>query len=471
MSLTLLNLSEATRQLPLTPNTSHLTRVTEAASPLIFYGSSADVQGGFRRISQPSNPWRDLQPPMQYNMQRVSYYLFVTNPLARRIVELTKDFVIGEGIDFRASDPQVQRILEDFWNDPANNMEMNIESFVRELAIFGEQLWYCAANPLNGKVRLGYIDPYWIDSVEYATLGGLPGRAVSMPVAVLLKPSSEQPDSQRLRIATIDEDPSSPTFGQFTGECFYFAINKARAAHRGISDLFALADWLDGYDQMLYSLMNQMDSLSRFIWDVTLTGMTGEQIQDWLKDNGTPPRANSVRAHNEKVTWQAVSPNVQAADRSDGARLIKNMNLAGAGFPEHWFADGGNANRATALSQGEPTLKMLTSRQRQFRYMLQYLLRYVIDQSINAGVLPPDIDKKFKVVVPDLSVGDQEKAAAAFKSAADALVPFQSAGVVDTQTMAEVLVAMLKHLGVEANPFDILAKAQAESAAKRSVPG
>ncbi|MBI2815461.1 MAG: hypothetical protein HYX72_00830 [Acidobacteria bacterium] len=471
--LTLLNLSEAKMQVsgaglqaPGTPST----RLLEAASPLIFHGGAFPAgrnDGGFRRISQASNAWRDLQPPMQWNMQRVSYYLYVTNPLARRIVELTKDFVIGEGVQIHASDPAVQRVLDDFWYDPANNMDMNLESFVREMAIFGEQIWYCATNPINGKVRLGYIDPYWIDAVEYATLDGLPGRAVTMPVTVQLKMDSGETEPRRLSVVAFDEDPSSQTYGQLKGECFYWAINKARAAHRGISDLFALADWLDGYDQMLFALMTQMDSLSRFIWDVTLSGMTGEQIQQWLKDNGTPPRPNSIRAHNEKVAWQAVAPPVQAADRSEGVRLIKNMNLGGAGFPEHWFADGASTNRATALVQGEPTLKMLTSRQRLVRNMLEQLLDFVVDRRIAAGVLPSRIDKSFQVVVPQLSVRDQEKAASALKSAADALTSFQSAGAVDTATMTQVLTAMLSHLGVQCDPFEILAKAGAEKSEPR----
>ena len=216
-------------------------------------------------------------------------------------------------------------------------------------------------------MRIGYVDPAHIETVEYATLEMLAGRAVAVPIAVILKPLANAPGQSRdpqaatrLEVVHLDEDPDSPTFGRLTGECFYWTINKARAASRGISDLFAAADWVAGYDQMLFALMNQMDALSRFIWDVRLEGMTAEQIRDWLKENGTPPRPNSIRAHNEKVSWQAVAPPVQAADRSEGVRLIKNFILGGMGFPEHWFADGAATNRATALEQGEPTLKMLT---------------------------------------------------------------------------------------------------------------
>src|SRR5450759_4015071 len=122
MSLTILDLTDAKRAISESGMQNPASRhALEAASPLIFYGSPADLEGGFRRVSQPSSPWRDLLPPMQWNMQRVAYYLYVTNPLARRIVELTKDFVVGEGIHIRATHPAVQKILSDFWNDPANN--------------------------------------------------------------------------------------------------------------------------------------------------------------------------------------------------------------------------------------------------------------------------------------------------------------------------------------------------------------
>ena len=185
MGLTILDLTDAKRALPLA--TRHSPLVTEAASPLIFYGSPADFEGGFRPISQPTSPWRDLLPPMQWNMQRVAYYLYVTNPLARRIVELIKDFVVGEGVTIHANDRRVQAVLDDFWDDPVNRMEVNLEAFVRECSIFGEQLWYTATNPISGKVRLGYIDPYWIDGVEYATLSGLPGKAMAMASGIVLK--------------------------------------------------------------------------------------------------------------------------------------------------------------------------------------------------------------------------------------------------------------------------------------------
>ena len=473
MSLTVLDLREARHSAAQAEMRSPRPAVSEAAGPLLFSGSD---EQGFRRISQAASG-RDLNPPMQQRMQQVSYYLYVTNPLARRTVELLKDFVVGEGIQFKAEDEGVRQVLEEFWNDPVNNLDLTLESYVRELSVFGEQLWVAATNPISGAVRIGYVDPAHIEAIEYATLEMLPGRAVAVPIAVTLKPLTNAPapspagagtqDAVRLEVVHLDEDPDSPTFGRLTGQCFYWAINKARAASRGISDLFAAADWVDGYDQMLFALMNQMDALSRFIWDVRLEGMTAEQIRDWLKENGTPPRPNSIRAHNEKVSWQAVAPPVQAADRSEGVRLIKNFILGGMGFPEHWFADGGATNRATALEQGEPTLKMLTCRQRFVRYMLTQVLRYVIDQRIAAGALSPEVNRAVKVITPELSVRDLQKAAAALQSTASGLLALQQASVVDDQTMAQVLAAVIAQLGVDVDPAEVLARARQQAESRR----
>jgi hypothetical protein len=50
----------------------------------------------YRRISS-ANTRRDLNPIMQERMQQVAYYLRVTVPLAKRIIEVITSYVVGEG--------------------------------------------------------------------------------------------------------------------------------------------------------------------------------------------------------------------------------------------------------------------------------------------------------------------------------------------------------------------------------------
>jgi len=394
-------------------------------------------------------------------MQQVAYYLYLVNPLAHRIVEYTRNYVVGDGVKVLAEDPAVASVIERFWNDAINRMDRMLPESVKELGIFGEQCWLAAVNPVDGRVRLGYLDPAEIEAIEWGELrvggqigdqagdeAGETGMVVSVPVAVVRRASSADNAPRRLRIIRVDEDPESPTFGRLSGDCFYFAINKARSASRGVSDLYAIGDYLDGYDKMLFGMIDRVGFSNAFIWDVLLKGATEETVQEWLKEQ-RPPKPGSVRVHNEQVEWKAVTPNLGASDFNEAARVIKNMNLAGAGFPEHWFADGGNVNRATALEMGDPTLRTLLERQGLVSFMIRELVEYVIDQAIAAGTLADSVNPRFTVEMPEMSMRDLGKAALALSQVGSTVIELCRAKLIDRDTAQHLLARTAIQLGVE----------------------
>ena len=65
----------------------------------------------FRKLSQTSA--KDLPEYKHERIQQIAFYLYTSNPLAKRLTDLTKDFVIGKGITFEADDERVQEILND----------------------------------------------------------------------------------------------------------------------------------------------------------------------------------------------------------------------------------------------------------------------------------------------------------------------------------------------------------------------
>ena len=435
------------------PTPTATERIREAVSPALLFGHDPE---GFQPISGGRISRRDLNPVAHNRMQQVAYYLYLVNPLARRIIEYTKNYVVGDGVTLRATDPAVEQVIQRFWNDPVNRMDFMLPESVRELSIFGEQCWLAAVNPVSGQVRLGYLDPAEIEAIEWGEMtvgpggteqGDDSGLVVSVPVAVLRKSPNGQP-ARRFRIIRVDEDPASQTFGRLTGECFYFSVNKARTASRGISDLFAISDYLDGYDKMLFGLIDRVGFSNAFIWDVLMKGATEDKIQEWLKEQ-KPPRPGSVRVHNEQVEWKAVAPTLNAGDFNEAARTIKNMNLAGAGFPEHWFAEGGNVNRASALEMGEPTLKTLIERQGLVAFMVRQVVEFAIDQAVAAGSLRADVDRAFEVKMPQLSVRDMAKAATAVSQVASAVVSLRQAELITRDTARQLIAAAAIELGVE----------------------
>ena len=156
-------------------------RIREAVSPALLFGHDPE---GYRPVSGGRISRRDLNPVAHNRMQQVAYYLYLVNPLARRIVEYTKNYVVGDGVMLRAADPAVNAVVQRFWNDPVNRMDFMLPESVRELSIFGEQCWLAAVNPVNGQVRLGYLDPSEIEAIEWGemSVGETSDLVVSVPV-------------------------------------------------------------------------------------------------------------------------------------------------------------------------------------------------------------------------------------------------------------------------------------------------
>ena len=466
--------SQKEKQIPrFARNDRPVRSVMEAVSPLTLWGQDPEgfrPIGPYRGVGPMISP-RDLSPTMHARMQQVAYYLYLVNPLAHRIVEYMKNYVVGDGVTVKTEDPAVDRVAQLFWNDPVHCMDLHLPEFVKELSIFGEQCWITAVNPLNGRVRLGHLDPAEIEAVEWGELqvGPETNTAITAPVAVVRRQASGETKPRRLRIVRMDEDPESPTFGYRKGECFYFAINKAHSASRGVSDLFPIGDYLDGYDKMLFGLIDRVGFSNAFIWDVLLKGSTEEKIQEWLKEQ-KPPRPGSVRVHNEQVEWKAVSPDLKSADFNEAARTIKNMNLAGAGFPEHWFAEGGNVNRAAALEMGEPTLKTLLERQGYVGFMLRQVMEFVVDQAIVAGALPETVDRRFQVQMPELSIRDMARAAQSLAQVSKAVVELRKSRLIDAPTAQKLVASVALQLGVEMNLEDVRTKIEAEEEVSSQKP-
>lgn len=314
------------------------TRIAESY-PMVG-GSSEDNL--WRSLNQLSN--RDLYILTQKRMQDIAFYLYDSNPLAKRIIEITRDFVIGDGFTYTAENEDILDLIDEFWNDPDNNLDVELDTNVLELGIFGELCLPVWVNSANGAVKLGYIDPATILKVEK--------DKKNPKISKVLKWKPLRATEEReYKIINIDKNLGSKSYGLLIGECFFFAINKVSGATRGRSDLLSLADWIDGHDQFLFARLERAFLLNTFIWDITCEGMNREDLIEFVKGLSMP-KSGSIRAHNEKITWKSETPKLEASDASEEARMFKQQILGGSGFPEHWF---GETSRTTRACYSEDT--------------------------------------------------------------------------------------------------------------------
>jgi hypothetical protein len=451
--------AEALRQ----ADASALTK--EAISPELFALTAGDSEDPrFRRITSPSVA-RDLNPLMQLRMQQVCFYLSVTTPFGKRIVRVMVDYVVGEGFKAVAEDPDVQQLVDRFWNDPANKMDENIESLCQELLVFGELCIPVAVNPVDGFVKLGYIDPQEIEYVEFATMQTQLSDEITMPAAVRLRQRIGEAEGRRLRIIQRDDDPQSPTFGKLTGDCFYFAINKAKAASRGISELFSLADWIDVFDQMVFDFADRVRFLNSFVWHYVVKGATEEQVEALKKKVvKSPPRQGGVQVTNDQVDIEARTPDLKGADMSEAARVVKLYGMGGAGLPAWFFADPVDANRATAEEMAGPTGKMLTNKQNAMKRVVSAIVDFVIDQAKQHGVIAESADARWTLQVPDLSVKDIAASATALQTITTSVAQAEDRGYIRGVTAARAVHALLTQVGVDVDQdeYDMAQKERQE---------
>ena len=445
--LTMLNLTDARRaviaeRVPPAP--------PKARAAAVSSQEAADIREGFRRLSSSTN--RDLSPLRQDRMIEMAWWLYDSNLFAKRLVGFFTEFVVGEGMKLKATDQRVQEVLDEFWHDPVNRMELNLESHVRELSIFGEQFATAHVNPVSGRVRLGSIDPFDVEEVKWGSLSP-DGLDIAIPLEVKVKSQMGRP-ARALKVINLVEDPAHPEAGYRSGEVFVFQINKAKRGTRGRSDLFAAVDYIDGYDQLLFSALERFDVSTRVFEDVTLEGYTEEECRAWLNkpENRTPPRPLSKRAHNEKTKFELVSPQLGAYElESAGAKPFRNFILGGTGFPNFWFGGGDETNLATAVEQGTPTFKMLAARQIYVRAIVKDLAAFVIDRAILAGRLPEAVDRSYECEAAELSMRDMGKISGALNQVTFSLQAAVGEAWLTQETAARVFAGMVTQLGFPVN--------------------
>lgn len=456
-----LELDEAIRNTPVAAAVEEAVR--EAA------GAFDQEDEGFRLMGVKAK--RDLSPVSQVQMQKAAAFLWETNPLANRLVELPLAYLVAEGVKLTSSEPEHQEWLDAFWADPINKLDQRLPTFVRELSLFGEQCWTVFVNDINGQVRLGYLDPSLIEDVM--TDPGNPAQEIGVRT---VKDAAGNQRHYRVIVRGEDDEMFAAEArtlraGYTSGDAFYFAVNKFAAGRRGRSDLLSSADFLDAFDEYMFDQVERASELDAFVWDVTLTGADQTIVDERAKKIKRPGRG-SVRVHNEQEEWKAEAPSLNIADRSESARMFRNHAMGGASMPEHWYGGGGDVNRAVGAEMGEPFFKIVTMRQTQVRGMLSELGQYVLYQrALKSGKTPEWGKPEWKVTVtfPEMVTKDVSKLAAALQACIVAVANAVQGKLLSRETGVEIIAVAARRLDIEIDPaaeLQAVLKDEEEAAAR-----
>jgi hypothetical protein len=414
---------------------------------------------------------RDLSPVTQARMRKMAVYLWESNPLANRLIELPVAYLLAEGVRLTCKDDDSQDLLDRFWKDPINSMNLKLPKKVRELSLYGEQCYPTFVNELDGFVRLGYLDPALIETIV------MDPDNPEQPIGIVTC-KNKKGLARRYRVIVNGPEDMFTTRTQairqtFTdGEAFYFKVNDLSNGYRGRSDLLSQIDWVDAYDDFLYGELDRWKFMRAFIWDVTLTGATEADVKKRAKEI-TTPSPGSVRVHNDSEKWTAEAPDLQATQSSEAARLFRNHVLGGGTVPEHWFGGGGDVNRAAAAEMGEPTFKIFTMRQLMVKFMLEEIGTYVLRQAAIAGNKDAQFDPSAEENVvaaefPEMTARDTTAYALAFQQLVVGVMSAIDRGLVTELTGVRLLGAIAQRLGLKIDAEKELENARLEAATRQA---
>lgn len=427
-------------------------RLVKDRLPAAVSRSLNDV--GWRRLT--GAPTRELPMMDQGRAIEVAYWLWKTNPMARWIIEVATAFACAKGSPYTCENEDVKTVLDAFWFDAVNRMDLGWEGFVRELGIYGEQCWPVFLAEQTGRVRIGYIDPAHIQEVwpdpenvrikVGIKVGGVDGGRPRALKIVLDQEAEEflSPAGKALRETFAD------------GACFYFTVNTLTNEMRGTSDLFTVADHLDNYEQIIWDSSEKHARFNAFFYDITVNGADETKLQA-EREKYQPPRTGEAFIHNEQVKAEAVSPKMHSLDSDAAARMHRNHILGALGLPEHWYGGGGDVNRATAAEMDAPARKMIQSRQEKTKNMLEVVFDFVISSAISAGYLKGDEEElyDYDVQTPEISDKDVAKLSTMLSQVAVSLVAAENQGWIGKEEASKAYAYFLGFVGYEYTPEEI----------------
>lgn len=319
------------------------------------------------------------------------------NFMARQIVRLTTNYVVGDGIGLSSEIATVERFIRRWWDHPLNRMDLRLPAMCDELTRSGELFAVLHDHVING-VSLGhsYIRFYparWIDKIDVQPEDLENERAYHQRGLI----NSMKGRWWQGKGAEKVRQPGDPLM-------LHYAINRPIGATRGEGDLVPVLAWLKRYTAWVKDRIRlNRARVEGGLWDVTLDDSAQVQAKkDQYKES--PPEHGSVIVHDKGEAWKAMDLKIDAADAKDDGKVIRLAVASGAGIPLHFMGEGESATRATAAEMGGPTFRHYHQRQKYFCFVI----KDIVSEAYRLSGKRYYADLKLKVTVPDIEQRDNK---------------------------------------------------------------
>jgi hypothetical protein len=338
----------------------------------------------------------------------MSRLYFLKNPLIRRGIQVSSFYVFGRGVTISSPDPDVDEVIQDFFNNPRNAAEVGHRGLVRkEEAIWtdGNIYWIFFSDQQTGEQLIRSIDP--IEIVEVVCdpddasveryihrrwmsqqFDAAAGAHKPTPAEAWYPALGYDPPEKPKTIQNIEVHWETPVLHEKEG-----ALSKWQW---GVPLVYAALDWARSVRKIMENWVTIQEALARFSWQVETQGglpaianfkqtlattlATGDGS---MYEQNPPPTTGSawITGPGNKLTPMKTSGTI---DSPEVGRRIAHMVYMVFGLPETFFADASVGTVATATSLDRPTELKFMEAQARWRDVLQRICYYVLGQSAGA---------------------------------------------------------------------------------------
>ena len=396
---------------------------------------------------------RDRLPPNRQEVLEQALEAWRVNPLARRLVELTTQYVVGGGIAIQCRHAPTARFLTSFWNHPLNRMAVRAFEWCDELSRSGN-LFVLLSTDAAG---MSYVRA--VPATDIAEIQARPND-VEQPLAFLPRASLEQMNPSPWAAYNPGEDARGAD-GSFPPVMLHYAINRPAGAQWGEPDLAPLLRWLSRYANWLEDRARLNRFRTAFLYVVHARFSTeADRLARQQRLNASPPTPGSILVTDENESWEVISPRLESDDANADGLALKKMIAAGAGVPLHFLAEPESSTRTTAEAAGGPTYRRFEQRQSFFLWLVRDVLQAALTRR---ALVDGRVDPRAPIEVhgADLSARDNVALGLAANHIMAALTELRDRGLIDD---AEMLRVAYRFFGEVADVSTLLERGKAAGA-------
>jgi len=368
------------------------------------------------------------------------------NPLARRIVGLTSQYVVGGGITFSCPHTATASFLDAFWNHSLNNITIRAYEWCDELTRSGN-LFLLLSSDAAGMTYVRAVPASQVKTILTRE------NDLDQEIAYEIKP--QEPGEESQTWPAFDAHQTACADGSFSPAMLHYAINRPVGSVWGESDLAPVLRWLSRYASWLEDRARLNHFRTAFLY-VVRSRFTSEAERRARQSslNAAPPSPGSILVTDEGETWDVLHPGLEANDAANDGMALKKLIAAGAGIPLHFLAEPEGTTRTTAEAAGGPTYRHFEQRQKFFLWLLQDLMKKVLQRR---AMVDHRVSGKAEIHLhgADISARDNLSLAMAASSMLGVLNETRGRGLIDD---AEFLRLVYRFSGEAVNVEEMLSK-------------